>query len=143
MIVKHPSVATTAGSPQAGIPPSTRPRSSVGVPLLSKTCQASAPLRSPPAPSVQARIISPWALKARAGCLRPVPTPRRALRFHNFRRPRLDLAKVNLPVGIPSADHTIGAFHEGHCARRSPRNVPLVNERSLEALALVIGGQQV
>src|SRR5215831_4228487 len=140
MIAKPASVATTVGSPQTGIPPSTRPLSWVGLPASSKTCQASAPLRCQLAPSVQTRIVSPWALTARAGCLRSLPAPGALCCFSG---PWFDFAKVNLPVGIPSTDHTIGALHEGHCACRSPRDLPLVNEASLEALALVLGSEQV
>jgi hypothetical protein len=57
---------------QTGIAPSRRPRcSGEGRPSLSNPCQASAPPRAQPVPSVHTSSILPAAFTARTGCLRP------------------------------------------------------------------------
>ena len=48
--LKGKPVAVTAGSPQTGMPRSTRPFWGVGLPALSKMCQANDPPRSQPVP---------------------------------------------------------------------------------------------
>src|SRR5690348_7825705 len=74
-IVKPPSGrATTAARLHVGTP-SAEPCFSVGLPALSKTCQASEPPRSQPMPSVHTRMVSPAVLAATTGCLRPLPLP--------------------------------------------------------------------
>src|SRR6266496_4206479 len=75
MIVKPPSGRAKAVTRLQVGTPSVLPFSAVGLPSLSKTCQATAPPRFQPIPSVQTRIVSPRAYPATAGCLRPLPAP--------------------------------------------------------------------
>src|SRR5689334_21939323 len=73
--------------------PGAVPRTSVGFPALSKTCQAMDPPCFQPVPSVHARRTSPRESPATAGCLRSCGSPGAAILVDNLRPPPPAVAK--------------------------------------------------